>query len=271
ISVVGGAVASVVVIGITVVMANASARRGWDLDNVAAPIVTAAGDLVTLPSIWLAAHLVDLGWFTGAVGAVCAAAAVAAVVSGMRTSMATLRGIVRQSLPILAVAGLVSVAAGVSIEKRLESFIAFPALLMLIPPFLATAGAIGGIFSSRLATKLHLGLIDPSRFRLLAVAEDMFLVVLFAFPVFLAVGVVADILGAAVGLASPGAIEMVEIALIAGVLATASLVVIGYLGTVTAYRFGLDPDNYAIPVVTSSLDLLGAFSVIFALVAVGVA
>src|SRR5215211_6560573 len=42
ISVVGGFISSVVVAGITVGVAAMSTRRGWDLDNVAAPIVTAA-------------------------------------------------------------------------------------------------------------------------------------------------------------------------------------------------------------------------------------
>ena len=34
---------------------------------------------------------------------------------------------------------------------------------------------------------------------------------------------------------------------------------------------GLDPDTYGIPMVTSSLDFVGAFTLILALVAVGVA
>jgi mgtE-like transporter len=38
-----------------------------------------------------------------------------------------------------------------------------------------------------------------------------------------------------------------------------------------AFRFGLDPDTYGIPMVTSTLDLVGAFTLILALVAVGVA
>jgi len=38
-----------------------------------------------------------------------------------------------------------------------------------------------------------------------------------------------------------------------------------------AVRFGLDPDTYGIPVVTSTLDLAAAFTLILAMVAVGVA
>jgi mgtE-like transporter len=40
---------------------------------------------------------------------------------------------------------------------------------------------------------------------------------------------------------------------------------------VATHRFGLDPDNHAIPLVTSSLDLLGALSLILAIVILGLA
>ena len=39
---------------------------------------------------------------------------------------------------------------------------AIPALLALVPAFLASAGALGGILSSRLTSELHLGIIDPT-------------------------------------------------------------------------------------------------------------
>src|SRR5206468_8158345 len=48
ISVVGGVLSSVVVLVITLGVAAGSVRFGWDMDNVAAPLVTAAGDVVTL-------------------------------------------------------------------------------------------------------------------------------------------------------------------------------------------------------------------------------
>ena len=66
-----------------------------------------------------------------------------------------------ESLPILTLAGILDLIAGITIEKRLEDFLEFPVLLILLPGFLGTAGALGGVLSSRLATKLHLGLIRP--------------------------------------------------------------------------------------------------------------
>jgi mgtE-like transporter len=47
------------------------------------------------------------------------------------------------------------------------------------------------------------------------------------------------------------------------------VVLIAYFAAVAAYRLGFDPDNHGIPIVTSSLDLVGAFAVILAIVALG--
>lgn len=270
VSVVGGIVASVVVVAVTVAVAVASAARGWDLDNVAAPIVTMTGDLATLPSLFAASFLVELDLVTPVVASASAVGAVLSVWWGLRGRGEIMRRVVRQSIPILTLAGIVSLVAGVTVEKRLDALVPFPALLMLLPPFLGSSGALGGIFSSRIASKLHLGVVEPGRFQLLRIAEDLLLVATFAFPVYLLVGLGAEVLAAVSGLASPGVADTVQATLLAGLLATSSVVVVGYLGTVTAFRAGFDPDNYAIPVVTASLDLLGAVSVIIALAAVGV-
>jgi Permease, similar to cation transporters len=182
-----------------------------------------------------------------------------------------LRRILRESLPVLAVAGLVDVLAGLTIEKRLDEFLVFPALLILIPPFLEASGALGGILSSRVSTKLHLGLVQPNRFSLRPVGEDVLLIVVYAVPVFLLVGLSAGLASLVTGRESPGVLEMLGVAQLAGVMVTVAAVVVAYYGAAAAYRFGLDPDNFGIPAVTSSLDLLGAFSIVLALVMLGLA
>jgi mgtE-like transporter len=269
ISVIGGFLSSIVVMGITVAVATLSVRRDWDLDNVAAPIVTAAGDMVTLPALFLATFLVEVAWVTPVVAALCAVAGVIALLASVRSRAPILRRIARESLPILAIAGTIDIIAGLTIEKRFASFLVYPALLVLVPPFLEDSGALGGILSARVATKLHLGVLEPRRWRLRAVSEDVLLVFLYAVPVFLLLGVSADIASAVVGLKSPGSLEMIAVSMLAGAIATAFAVVVGFYGAVASFRLGLDPDNHAIPIVTSSLDLLGALSLILAIVVLG--
>ena len=92
---------------------------------------------------------------------------------------------------------------------------------------------------------------------------------LYAIPVFVFLGL-SSIIGAhVVNFRSPGAARMLGVSLIAGFLATTSSVIVGYYSAVLTYRHGLDPDNHGIPIVTSSLDLLGALSLILAIVLLG--
>src|SRR5919109_4727099 len=70
ISIVGGVLSSVVVGAFTVGLSIVAHRRGWDLDSVAAPLVTAAGDAVTIPSLFLATFLVGIRWVTPAIAVV---------------------------------------------------------------------------------------------------------------------------------------------------------------------------------------------------------
>src|SRR5713101_5311633 len=269
ISVIGGFLSSIVVMLITVGVATLSVRRGWDLDNVTAPIVTAAGDMVTLPALFLATYVVGIPWVTGIVGVLCAAVALVALVASVRSKAPILRRIARESLPVLMLAGTVDIVAGLTIEKRFSSFVLYPALLVLVPPFLEDSGALGGILSARVSTKLHLGTLVPGRGSFRAVGEDVLLIYLYAVPVFVLLGVSADVAALAAGLNSPGGLEMIAVSLLAGAVTTTFAVVVGFYGAVAAYRLGLDPDNHGIPIVTSSLDFLGAVSLILAIVILG--
>src|SRR5438270_675177 len=64
VSVVGAVLSSLLVLVLTVAVAAYCANRTLDLDNVAAPIVTAAGDMVTLPSLFLATYLLGFSVLT---------------------------------------------------------------------------------------------------------------------------------------------------------------------------------------------------------------
>jgi mgtE-like transporter len=269
ISVIGGFLSSIVVLAITVAVAQLSTRRNWDLDNVSSPIVTAAGDMVTLPALFLATYLVGLAWITPIVAVLCAVVGIGALVRSVRSPYPILRRIARESVPVLVLAGTIDVIAGLTIEKRFEAFLVYPALLVLVPPFLEDSGALGGILSARVSTKLHLGTLDPRRWRLQAVGEDVLLIYMYAVPVFLLLGITADIASAVVGLESPGSLDMIAVSLFAGLIATTFSVLVGFYGAVASYRLGLDPDNHAIPIVTSSLDLLGALALILAIVTLG--
>ena len=271
ISALGCLLAAFVVLAITLATTAGAVRFGWDLDNVVAPMVTVAGDVVTLPSLVVAAELAGVDVLTPSVAWTLAAMAAVSVLWGLRSRLDELRTIMRESLPVLTVAGLLDLVAGITVEKRIDDFLEFPVLLVLLPGYLATAGALGGVLSSRLSTKLHLGLARPSALPSGAARVDLATTFALAIPVFALLGLVASIAGGLSGHAGPSLGGLVGVALLGGLLATVLVVIVAYYGTLAAVRFGVDPDTYGIPMVTSSLDLVGAFTLIVAVVVVGVA
>src|SRR5262249_49414965 len=153
--------------------------------------------------------------------------------------------------------------------KRVESFLIFPAFLVLLPAFLEDSGSLGAILSARVATKLHLGTLSEGRPQFRHVIEDIMLVYVYAIPVFTFLGLSSSVAAHVVSAASPGWGWMLAVSLLAGFFATTASVIVGFYAAVATFRFGLDPDNHGIPLVTSSLDLLGAVSLILAIVILG--
>jgi mgtE-like transporter len=244
-------------------------RFGWDLDNVTAPLVSTLGDVLTLPALYLATFLLGISVVSSVVGLVLVAAAGAFLVAGWRSSTEGLRRIVRESVPVLLVAGCISAGAGVTLEKSFARFDDLPALLVLVPAHLSSSGALGGILSGRLASKLFLGLVPPAASPNREARRDIWLIVLLAVPIYVINGAGADLVARALGEATPGFGQMVLVSLIAGALALVFVVAVAYYGTIAAYRTGVDPDTYGIPVVSSSVDLVGAFTLIISISLLG--
>ena len=269
ISVVGGTLASVFVLLVALGMAAGSVRWGLDPDNVTAPMVTAAGDVLTLPALILASHLAQRDVATPVLAGAVAALTAGALAAAARSKAPLLRTVLRESIPVLVLAGLLSLMAGVTVENRFDVFSNRPVLLVLVPGYLAVAGALGGILANRLSSKLHLGLIEPSVVPQRRARSDVGVTVGLALPVFAVVALVSQGAGSLVDLAGPGLGRLVGVALLGGTLAVAVVVAVAYYGTIAAVRFGVDPDTVGIPTVTAVLDLVGALTLVFAIEAVG--
>lgn len=271
VSVLGGTLASVVVLGITMALAIAATRFGWDLDNVMAPLVSASGDFITLPAIVLTTGLIGRGWLTRGLAIALALVVVVIGAALVRSSLETARRVLIEAMPTLMVAGTLSLVAGIVLERSIDRFLTYSVLIVLLPGYLATAGALGGILSSRLSTKFHLGLVRAARLPQGDARSDIRTTFVLAVPIFLLLATLAGTLGVTAGRSSPGLLLLMAVAGTGGLLATSFVAVVAYYGTVAAVRFGLDPDSHGIPLVSASLDVVGAATLIVALVLWGVA
>lgn len=271
ISVLGGVLAGLVLIVINIAVAWLGFRRNWDIDNISAPIITAAGDIVTLPFLFLAAIIVldTPGWLIdGAVALILVVTAVLAV-RGLRNGQKEVRRVVRQSIPVLTACVLLDIVAGLTIDHQLESLVMLPALLVLIPPFLEDANALGGILTSRFASLLHMGLMEPTAMPRATALENFAIIYVFALWVFTLVGVSSFFVAGLLGLSSPPLGDMVVLSLLAGLITVTVLNLIAYYVSVATYRLNLDPDDHSIPLTSSAIDSIGAFALMGVIVLIG--
>lgn len=272
IALIGGLLSSAIVLAVTVVLSIQSFHRGWDLDSVGAPLITAIGDVVTLPCLFLASFLVDFEHVTFIGGLFAIAAGLAAIVRGWTSVSLVTRRIVRESFPVLLIAIVLDVLAGTVVQPRMSAvFLPFPALLIILPGFLENTGALGSILAARLGSKLHLGAVTPRAKPEPVALLDGAIVLFLGLTVYVITAFATLGLAELIGAAYPGAWRFIGITLFGGLLATVIAAVIGYYAAITTYRFGFDPDNHTIPLVTSGMDLVGIICLVLALIVFGVA
>jgi mgtE-like transporter len=269
ISVVGGVLASLIALVFTVGIAVMSFRRGWDLDAVSTPMVTAIGDMVTLPCLFLATLLVGNATVGTVAAVLCTAATAAALIAAFRVEV-QVRRILLEMIAIVALSPLLDILAGALLEAHRGELQAVPAVLILIPPFVSQAGALGGILSSRLSSKLQLGVITARGRPEIPAAVDGAIVIVLGVLVFTAIGAVSWALSTLTDGPDPGAALFVGATLLAGAIVLPITLVVGYYVAVLTSRFGIDPDNQGVPFITSLLDLAGVAAILLVMRTSGV-
>jgi mgtE-like transporter len=271
-SLLGGVLSSAIVLAFTISLSIASYRRGWDLDSVGAVLITVVGDVVTLPCLLAASYIVGIHLVTPIVGGICLAIGLVAIVRGYSARFTVARRIIRESFPLLCAAAILDVLAGTVGQQRIDKLFApFPIFLIFLPGFLENTGALGSILAARLGTKLHLGAATPSARPDAVALLDGTIVALMGIFIYSVTAVTTLLTAQATGAAYPGALRFLGVAMLAGILGMLVAAVIGYYAAILTYRFGFDPDNHTIPLVTSGMDLLGIICLVVAVVIFGVA
>ena len=178
----------------------------------------------------------------------------------------TVRSISRAMLPILVVLTLVEIGSGLVLGSFENQLLAHPSLLVLVPVTIGTAGNIGSILAARLSTSFHLGTLSfsPTDDDLAGNALATVALALTIFPLVGAGAWVLTALTAGTDLSFP---TVVFVAFLSGAALAVLAIGVTLVATYAAYRFGLDPDDVVIPVVTNTCDVLGVL-VLFGIVTV---
>jgi mgtE-like transporter len=178
--------------------------------------------------------------------------------------------IYRQSLPVLLIALVGGLFAGLVLKELVARVERFPGLLVMVPVFLATRGNVYGALGGRIASGLHQGLIDP-RFawddRLVNAALASFVN---GIGISAVIGVVTWFALLILGWEHALLVEFVLIMLVSGLL-TSAVMIFGLLGLLFAgFKRGYDPDNLVGPIVTTLGDIFGMVFLFFSVWLVGV-
>jgi len=167
----------------------------------------------------------------------------------------TIRHIVRTMFPILLVLSMLEMGSGYILEALEETYLGNPTLLVLVPVMIGMGGNLGAILSSRLSTRLHLGLLefDP---RDEVLWTNIFAILGLAVTIFSALGIAAWVVGQVI--AEPMAlVDLMLISVVSGMLLAVIAIALSLGATYVSYTQGLDPDDTTIPVVTNLCDILG--------------
>ncbi|MHC1611586.1 MAG: magnesium transporter [Candidatus Methanospirareceae archaeon] len=278
ISVISGLISGIILLCIALLVSVISYHRNWDLDNVSSPIITSAGDMITIPSLLVASLLLlnlnaynnpwNLGGWASPVNlfsVILIGATFLSAIKGLKSNDAAVRRILVESIPMLFICGVLETIAGLSLNMRLESLIALPAILVIIPPFLGGSNALGGILSARLSSMLHIGTVEPRPFPDKLVTANFVVIYIFSVFLFLFVGMVSYVASISLGIPTPSVSKMLTISLLGGILSTTFLNLASYYIAILSFRFGMDPDNDTIPLITSLTDVVGILCLSFAM------
>ena len=177
----------------------------------------------------------------------------------------SVRRIVWTMVPLLAGLSVLQMGSGVVLETFEDTLLENPALLVLVPVQIGTAGNLASIMCSRFSTQLHLGTYEPTLSNP-GVRANVGAVLALAATVFGAVGIAAWAIGTALG-GTLGLGEVLLISLVSGMLLALLVVVVSVASVEASYRLGINPDDTTIPIVTNVCDITGVL-ILFAVVAV---
>jgi len=167
----------------------------------------------------------------------------------------TISHIVGTMFPILIGLSVLEMGSGYVLEKLQATYLGNPTLLVLVPVMIGMGGNLGAILSSRLSTRLHLGVLEFD-VRDEVLWTNMLAILGLAATVFSALGVAAWVVGQLI--AEPMALsELLLISISSGMSLAVIAIGLSLAATYVSYTRGLDPDDTTIPVVTNLCDILG--------------
>jgi len=257
ISLLAGIFSALLMIFFTFLIALLSYKRGWNPDNITAPLITLAGDIITLPLLFFSMEVVFL--MNGLEKEILLFSIVIITFANLLLSMKQpiAKRILMESIPVFLTCGLLSSFSGSVMGSNFGTLLGSAAILTIVPAFLEDGGAIGGILAARFSSALHTGEMMYER-KIPRNALNLFVIMhLIGLVIFPLIGIFGYLIGKSMALAGYSIAKMIVISLLAGEIMVFIVNFLSYYVSVISFRAGVNPDNVAIPVLTSLMDFIG--------------
>jgi mgtE-like transporter len=178
--------------------------------------------------------------------------------------------IVTQGLSIMIICIIIEFVAGGFLSGMNEYFtVIIPALAIMTPPLLDLRGNVNGALASRLGTGLNAGLIKPRLRWTKEIKVNLLSSLILSFLASSTIGIISYGLNLLVGTKLIGLLNLLGIAIIAGVLSGIILAVITTVVAVFTFVHGWDPDNVVAPLMATVGDFTTIISLFMAVLLVG--
>lgn len=253
-----GLISSLVMLPATIIIPIKSVQNGWDPDNITIPIITALGDLCTLPSIILAIYLtliIDNQFLKIIVGVLIIIFTLLSFYFSYNSG-STIKKILKQNTPVLFLSSLMGISAGQILNTFMSTLLTNKSLLSLIPIFSGESGGLLSILSGRLTSAIHSGIIEPSYKLSDELIKNFKIILLLAIIIYPLIGLLVGGLLYFIGALQLSIITIMLISTVSGLILIPILIFAVFNISIFSYINGFDPDNVAIPIETSLTDFL---------------
>lgn len=261
ISTFGGLLAGLLVLVVNLGIVYLGSKRGWDVDNITAPLIAAAGDVITVPMIYISAilaHEMLPDIVTQILAIVLTVFTVILTVriltrkSKRKRKVNEAKRIIMQSFPVLLGCVFLVILTGLLIEGEKGKLIEHAVLMLMITAFLNEGNALSGMLTSKLSSMFHLGTLPKARLPPREAGENFGIMYFLALITFVYIMTMAFII-------EPNDVPyliLLAIVLISAFAITTVINFLSYYVALAALKFGLDPDDHCIPVTSSIMDVV---------------
>lgn len=180
------------------------------------------------------------------------------------------RKIVSESYRVLLISVVIGLSAGYLLDFYSGRGQITALTLAMVPPVNGIGGNIGSILGARLSSALHLGILTPELKGQGPLKSNLIASISLGSIVFALVGCLFFFSSLLTGYSAAESLRVSMIFFGAGMLLTGIVALTSLMSAFLSYRYGVDPDNVVIPVVTTVVDVVGIISLLIMVHIIGV-